>query len=130
MQNTLKVIGDIATSCPKTKVGVMGYSQGGNVASTVLRLIGAGQGSIDPSRVAMGMVFSDPTRTAGSPPSRGGLPRRPFRIRFGYPRPGSGTARRTCAGRCRRRRDRSADRGDSDELRCPDWPGGIGLCCR
>ena len=67
VQNTLKVIGDIATSCPKTKVGVMGYSQGGNVASTVLRLIGAGQGSIDPSRVAMGMVFSDPTRTAGSP---------------------------------------------------------------
>ncbi|NKZ72015.1 cutinase family protein [Rhodococcus hoagii] len=27
VQNTLKVIGDIATSCPKTKVGVMGYSQ-------------------------------------------------------------------------------------------------------
>lgn len=65
VQNTLGVIAKIAETCPNTKLGIMGYSQGGNVASTVLRLIGAGQGPVSPSQVAMGMLFSDPTRTAG-----------------------------------------------------------------
>lgn len=53
--------------CPTTKYGIVGYSQGGLVASTLLRRIGAGQGPIPPALVAMGLVLSDPARVAGSP---------------------------------------------------------------
>ncbi|ORM36210.1 hypothetical protein BFL43_07715 [Williamsia sp. 1135] len=64
--NTEKVIGDEAKRCPGTKFAVLGYSQGGQVADTVLRKIGNGQGPIDSDRVALGMLFSSPDRPDGA----------------------------------------------------------------
>ncbi|MGB6073004.1 MAG: cutinase family protein, partial [Rhodococcus sp. (in: high G+C Gram-positive bacteria)] len=65
VQNGSKIIADEAARCPNTKFGLLGYSQGAGAASEVLRLIGAGQGPIPPARVAMGMLYSDPTRKQG-----------------------------------------------------------------
>lgn len=64
--NTEKVITDEAERCPATKFALLGYSQGGQVADTVLRKIGNGQGPIDPDRVALGMLFSSPDRPDGA----------------------------------------------------------------
>lgn len=85
VDNTLKVVADEAAKCPSTKFGFLGYSQGANVASTALRLIGAGQGPIAPSRVAMGMLFSDPTRDQGD----GIFPGRPVSQQHPDPAPGT-----------------------------------------
>lgn len=65
VENAAKIIADEAARCPNTKFGLLGYSQGAAVASELLRLIGAGQGPIPPARVAMGMLYSDPTRKQG-----------------------------------------------------------------
>ena len=66
VQNASKIVEDEAARCPDTKFGFLGYSQGAEVASELLRLIGAGQGPIPPARVAMGMLYSDPTRQQGA----------------------------------------------------------------
>ena len=44
IDNAEAMIGDIATKCPGTRVFVSGYSQGGQIASEVIREIGAGTG--------------------------------------------------------------------------------------
>ncbi|MEA1798709.1 cutinase family protein [Rhodococcus qingshengii] len=66
VENTFAVIEKISSDCPETQFAIIGYSQGAQVASTVLRLIGAGQGPIPSSKVAMGMLLSDPSRQEGS----------------------------------------------------------------
>ena len=87
--NTGDVLEKEAARCPGTMFGLIGYSQGAQVASEVLRSIGAGQGPIDPSRVAMGMLYSDPTRSEGS----GIFPGRPASQVLPDPAPGTaGTA--------------------------------------
>lgn len=64
--NTEKVITDEANRCPGTKFALLGYSQGGQVADTLLRSIGNGQGPIDADQVALGMLFSSPDRPDGA----------------------------------------------------------------
>lgn len=70
--NAKNVLDQIDESCPTTKVFISGYSQGAQVASTVLRDIGAGKGPIDPAKVAGGALLSDPTREENSPVIVGG----------------------------------------------------------
>ena len=72
IDNAETMIGDIATKCPGTRVFVSGYSQGGQIASEVIREIGAGTGPIDADRFAGGALFSDPTRGQGEPVLGGG----------------------------------------------------------
>ena len=66
VENASKIVADEAGRCPDTKFGFLGYSQGAGGASELLRLIGAGQGPIPAARVAMGMLYSDPTRQQGA----------------------------------------------------------------
>ncbi|WP_261768874.1 MULTISPECIES: cutinase family protein [unclassified Rhodococcus (in: high G+C Gram-positive bacteria)] len=65
VENTQNLISDIAARCPGAKFFVSGYSQGGDVASEVLRDIGAGTGPIAADDLAGGALFSDPTRAQG-----------------------------------------------------------------
>nr|WP_256985381.1 cutinase family protein [Rhodococcus sp. 06-1059B-a] len=65
VENTQNLITDIAARCPGAKFFVSGYSQGGDVASEVLRDIGAGTGPIAADDLAGGALFSDPTRAQG-----------------------------------------------------------------
>jgi hypothetical protein len=65
VENTTKMISDIAARCPGTKVFLSGYSQGGEVASQVTREIGAGTGPVDADHFAGAALFSDPTRAEG-----------------------------------------------------------------
>lgn len=71
-ENTTTMISDIAARCPGTKFFVSGYSQGGDVASEVLRDIGAGNGPIPAEDLAGGALFSDPTRAEGEDVLAGG----------------------------------------------------------
>ena len=62
-----KVIEAVADKCPDTKIDLIGYSQGAEVASAVSRRIGAGKTSISPEKIAGVMLFSDPTRAGKTP---------------------------------------------------------------
>ncbi|WP_338767872.1 cutinase family protein [Nocardia vulneris] len=57
----------IAADCPSTALAAVGYSQGAQVVSSFAQAVGAGQGPIDPGRVAAIALFSDPARAPGSP---------------------------------------------------------------
>ncbi|MEU3476239.1 cutinase family protein [Rhodococcus sp. NPDC006774] len=72
VENTTKMISDIAARCPGTKVFLSGYSQGGEVASQVTRDIGAGYGPVDADHFAGAALFSDPTRAEGEDVIAGG----------------------------------------------------------
>ncbi|WP_430336153.1 cutinase family protein [Rhodococcus sp. ACT016] len=65
--NTKSELARIAKECPSQKVFLTGHSQGGQVMSALAREIGAGRGPIPADRVAGVALFSDPTRTVGSP---------------------------------------------------------------
>lgn len=67
VDNTNQVLSQIAEECPNTQVFLSGYSQGAQVASTVLRNIGAGNGPVSPDKVAGGVLLSDPTRAHNAP---------------------------------------------------------------
>jgi len=56
----------IHESCPNTKFVYAGFSQGADVVDQTLRKIGQGDGPIDPDLVAAGVLFSSPTREAGT----------------------------------------------------------------
>ena len=62
-----KVIEAVADKCPDTKIDLIGYSQGAEVASAVSRRIGSGKTSIDAEKIAGVMLFSDPTRAGKTP---------------------------------------------------------------
>lgn len=66
VDNTNAVLKKEATRCPRTKFVILGYSQGGQVADTVLRHIGNGQGPVPAEQVAGGVLFSSPNRPAGA----------------------------------------------------------------
>ncbi|MGU3438152.1 cutinase family protein [Actinomycetes bacterium M1A6_2h] len=72
VENTTKMIADIAARCPGTKVFLAGYSQGGEVASEVTRDIGAETGPVDAEHFAGAALFSDPTRAQGEDVIAGG----------------------------------------------------------
>lgn len=66
INNARTILETIADQCPDSKVFISGYSQGGQVASALVRDIGHGQGPIPSSQLAGAALFSDPTREAGS----------------------------------------------------------------
>ena len=70
-----KVIEAVADKCPDTKIDLIGYSQGAEVASAVSRRIGAGKTSIAPEKIAGVMLFSDPTRAGKTPAIASGADR-------------------------------------------------------
>ncbi|WP_230594171.1 cutinase family protein [Rhodococcoides fascians] len=57
----------VISSCPATKLAIVGYSQGAHAASKVLEAIGAGTGAVPSGRIAAAALFGSPTRAAGSP---------------------------------------------------------------
>lgn len=67
IENGEKIIADIAAACPDTKFFISGYSQGADIAATLTRNIGAGDGPIDGAHLAGAARFSDPTRAEGEP---------------------------------------------------------------
>lgn len=62
MANTKKLITQTHSSCPATRVAILGYSQGAHVAHNILADIGAGKGPIPADMLAAGALFSDPVR--------------------------------------------------------------------
>lgn len=71
-KNTAKVLNEVATKCPNTKVFLAGHSQGAQVASTVAREIGSGESDFPADKVAGVALFSDPTRDKGVQVMQGG----------------------------------------------------------
>ena len=71
-ENTAKVLNEVATKCPNTKVFLAGHSQGAQVASTVAREIGSGESDFPADKVAGVALFSDPTRDKGVQVMQGG----------------------------------------------------------
>lgn len=63
---TQDVVADYADRCPTSMIAITGYSQGAQIADTVLRSIGAGAGPISADRVAAGALFSSPIRPQGA----------------------------------------------------------------
>jgi hypothetical protein len=57
----------VVSSCPATKLAIVGYSQGAHAASKVLEAIGAGTGAVPADRIAAAALFGSPTRAPGSP---------------------------------------------------------------
>lgn len=57
----------VVSSCPATKLAIVGYSQGAHAASNFLEAIGAGTGAVPADRIAAAVLFGSPTRAAGSP---------------------------------------------------------------
>lgn len=60
-------IRQVAHRCPDTAIGLMGYSQGGEVISNVTKMIGAGRGPIPADRLVLSSLFATPTRKAATP---------------------------------------------------------------
>lgn len=55
----------IADSCPKTKIAGVGYSQGAQAMSDFAHDIGAGNGPVEPERVAGIALYAHPDRAPG-----------------------------------------------------------------
>ncbi|MFD3427455.1 cutinase family protein [Nocardia fluminea] len=63
---TESMMAQLHSVCPRTRVGLVSYSQGSHVASIVAQQIGAGHGVVDPSVVAAVILMADPTRSPGT----------------------------------------------------------------
>lgn len=64
-ENTAKVLQQVASDCPQSKIFLAGHSQGAQVASTVAREIGSGKTNFPADKIAGVALFSDPTRARG-----------------------------------------------------------------
>ncbi|MGV0340728.1 cutinase family protein [Corynebacterium mastitidis] len=64
---TNEVLRQVARQCPDTRVILTGFSEGARVVSLVARQIGAGDGVIEPNKVAGVALFSDPLREDNQP---------------------------------------------------------------
>ncbi|MFD5179395.1 cutinase family protein [Nocardia sp. NPDC058379] len=60
------MIRQVHTACPRTRLAIVGYSQGAHVASITAQDIGAGTGVVAPEVVAAVVLMADPTRTPGA----------------------------------------------------------------
>lgn len=65
-ENLAQAAAKVLTACPKTKLAVVGFSQGAHAASNFLRSVGKGSGSVPASAIAAGALFGSPTRSEGS----------------------------------------------------------------
>uniref|UniRef100_UPI001C24469F cutinase family protein n=1 Tax=Nocardia noduli TaxID=2815722 RepID=UPI001C24469F len=66
----------VIEQCPRTQLGLAGFSQGAAVVSGFAQDVGAGQGPVPADRVAGVALLSDPTRPAGGEP----IPGRPGQV--------------------------------------------------
>ncbi|GAB2676840.1 cutinase family protein [Nocardia goodfellowii] len=57
----------VTDRCERTRLALVGYSQGAHVVSLYAKEIGHGQGNVPSEKVAAVALFSDPTRRPGSP---------------------------------------------------------------
>jgi hypothetical protein len=66
ISNGLQSIADYAARCPQSSFAIIGYSQGGQVADEIVRLIGAGDPTapIPATKLAAASIFSSPIRPA------------------------------------------------------------------
>ncbi|MBJ8342959.1 cutinase family protein [Antrihabitans sp. YC3-6] len=64
INNGLQSIADYSARCPQSSFAVIGYSQGGQVADEIVRLIGAGDPTapIPATKLAAASIFSSPIR--------------------------------------------------------------------
>ncbi|MGL4305079.1 MAG: cutinase family protein [Mycobacteriaceae bacterium] len=73
--NGRAMLATMASQCPNTKMGIIGYSQGADAAGELAAEIGTGSGVIPPDRVAAVGLLSDPRRSASDvligPPAEG-----------------------------------------------------------
>ncbi|MFI8974188.1 cutinase family protein [Nocardia asteroides] len=60
------MISQIHSVCPRTRIAIVGYSQGAHVASITAQDIGTGRGVITPDMIAAVILMADPTRTPGA----------------------------------------------------------------
>ncbi|MFJ2834259.1 cutinase family protein [Nocardia sp. NPDC087230] len=60
------MIRQVHAVCPRTRIAIVGYSQGAHVASITAQDIGAGTGVVAPEVVAAVVLMADPTRTPGA----------------------------------------------------------------
>jgi len=70
-KNTAKVLSQISSDCPETKVFLAGHSQGAQVVSAVAREIGNGVADFPADKIAGVALFSDPTRDEAVPVMQG-----------------------------------------------------------
>lgn len=62
-----ETLGEIHSSCPDTRVMLMGYSEGAQVANVVAKQIGSGQSSFPAEKISGVALFSDPSRSESQP---------------------------------------------------------------
>lgn len=62
-----ETLGEIHSSCPDTRVMLMGYSEGAQVANVVAKQIGSGQSSFPADHISGVALFSDPSRSESQP---------------------------------------------------------------
>lgn len=63
VEKTTGVLNEVHQKCPDTKAMLMGYAEGAQVANTVAKRIGAGEGSFPADKIAGVALFSDPSRS-------------------------------------------------------------------
>ncbi|WP_429413344.1 cutinase family protein [Nocardia sp. GAS34] len=57
----------VLSRCPRTQLGVVGYSQGAQIVSQWARKVGAGRDRVRPEQVAATLLYADPERRPNSP---------------------------------------------------------------
>jgi len=72
VDKTSQAIADYANRCPSSMIAVTGYSQGAQIADTVIRNIGSGKGPITADKLAAAALFSSPNRPQGAGTFPGG----------------------------------------------------------
>ncbi|MEU4315291.1 cutinase family protein [Nocardia sp. NPDC024068] len=58
---------EVLDRCPRTQLGLIGYSQGAHVVSMFAREVGTGGSAVPADRVAAVALLADPTRAPGAP---------------------------------------------------------------
>ncbi|NUS93633.1 MAG: cutinase family protein [Nocardia sp.] len=57
---------EVAQQCPRSQLGLIGYSQGAHVVSMFAREAGTGRGAVPADRIAAVALLADPTRAPGA----------------------------------------------------------------
>ncbi|MFI8977236.1 cutinase family protein [Nocardia asteroides] len=61
------LLAQLQQRCPRTRLALVGYSQGAHVVSLAAQTIGAGAGPFAPQMVSAVVLFADPTRSVNAP---------------------------------------------------------------
>ncbi|MBM4605650.1 cutinase family protein [Rhodococcus hoagii] len=66
VEKASEVISSYVSRCPSSMIAIAAFSQGAQIADTIVRNIGAGKGPISADRLAAAALFSSPTRPQGA----------------------------------------------------------------